>query len=169
MRTADPGAIKTLKIIKKNFNNECKGAVFYDGNTLNQASHLINLLQFWFGDVTRVNVIKSDKGNKKLIGLNFVLDFKKRKFVFIGLNFKKYSYASIEIISTKGRINYFERGERIQWQKIQKDMLYKEDNIPDKKIINIKNDMINCQLNVLNQLYLSIKRKNSTFVTGTKL
>ena len=47
MRTADPGAIKISKIINKKFNNDCKGTVFYDGNTLNQASHLINLLQFF--------------------------------------------------------------------------------------------------------------------------
>jgi predicted dehydrogenase len=50
MRTADPGVIKTLRIIRSKFNKNCKGTVFYDGNTLNQASHLINLLQFWFGE-----------------------------------------------------------------------------------------------------------------------
>ena len=159
MRTADPGAIKVSEIISKKFNKDCKGTVFYDGNTLNQASHLVNLLQFWFGKTGNIKLIPSDKGNKKKVGLNFILNLKKNKFVFIGLNFKKYSYATIEIISSTGRIHYLERGEKIQWQKIQKDMLYKEDSIPSKKIINIKNDMINCQLNVLNQLYYSLKGK----------
>ena len=86
----------------------------------------------------------------------------------LGLNFSKYSYASIEIISPTGRIHYLERGEKIQWQKIQKDMLYKEDNIPNKKIINIKNDMKNCQLNVLNQLYSSLIGKKSYLCEGYK-
>ena len=168
MRTADPGVIKTLKIIRSKFNNNCKGTVFYDGNTLNQASHLINLLQFWFGESGSIKLIKSDKGNKQLVGQNFILSFINKSFFFVGLNFSKYSYASIEIISPTGRIHYLERGEKIQWQKIQKDMLYKEDNIPNKKIINIKNDMKNCQLNVLNQLYSSLIGKKSYLCEGYK-
>jgi len=168
MRTADPGAIKVLEIISKKFNKDCKGTVFYDGNTLNQASHLVNLLQFWFGKTGNIKLIQSDKGNRKKIGLNFILNFKKNKFFFIGLNFEKYSYATIEIISPTGRIHYLERGEKIQWQKIQKDLLYKEDSIPNKKIINIKNDMINCQLNVLNQLYSSLKGKKSYLCNGNQ-
>jgi len=168
MRTADPGAIKILKLINNNFINVCKGTVFYDGNILNQASHLINLLQFWFGESGSIKLIESDKGNKKLVGKNFILNFKNKCFFFIGLNFPKYSYASIEIISTMGRIHYLERGEKIQWQKIQKDILYKEDNIPNKKIINIKNDMINCQLNVLNQLHFSLIGKKSYLCEGNE-
>ena len=168
MRTADPGVIKTLRIIRSKFNKNCKGTVFYDGNTLNQASHLINLLQFWFGESGSIKLIKSDKGNKQLVGQNFILSFINKSFIFIGLNFSKYSYASIEIISPTGRIHYLERGEKIQWQKIQKDMLYKEDNIPNKKIINIKNDMKNCQLNVLNQLYSSLIGKKSYLCEGYK-
>ena len=168
MRTADPGVIKTMKIIRSEFNNNCKGTVFYDGNTLNQASHLINLLQFWFGENGTIKSIKSDKGNKKLVGQNFILSFKNKSFFFVGLNFSKYSYASIEIISLNGRIHYLERGEKIQWQKIQKDTLYKEDNIPNKKIINIKNDMKNCQLNVLNELYSSLIGKKSYLCGGNE-
>lgn len=168
MRTADPGVIKTLRIIRSKFNKNCKGTVFYDGNTLNQASHLINLLQFWFGESGSIKLIKSDKGNKQLVGQNFILSFINKSFIFIGLNFSKYSYASIEIISPNGRIHYLERGEKIQWQKIQKDLLYKEDNIPNKKIINIKNDMKNCQLNVLNQLYSSLIGKKSYLCEGYK-
>ena len=168
MRTADPGVIAITKIIKKDFQYLVKGNVFYDGNTLNQASHLINLLQLWFGKVLSIKLIKSDKGNKKLIGLNFILNFKKKMFTFIGLNFKKYSYASIEIISPIGRINYLERGEKIQLQKIQKDKLYGEDQMPSQKIISIKNDMKNCQLNVLNQLYYSLKGKKSYLCKGNE-
>ena len=168
MRTADPGAIKILKIIRSKLNNNHKGTVFYDGNTLNQASHLINLLQFWFGEKGTIKLITSDKGNKQLVGQNFILSFKNKIFFFIALNFPKYSYASIEIISPTGRIHYLERGEKIQWQKIQKDMLYNEDNIPNKKIITIKNDMTNCQLNVLNQLYYSLTGKKSFLCQGNK-
>ena len=89
-------------------------------------------------------------------------------FTFIGLNFKKYSYSSIEIISPIGRINYLERGEKIQLQKIQKDKLYGEDQMPSQKIISIKNDMKNCQLNVLNQLYYSLKGKKSYLCKGNE-
>ena len=47
MRISDPGVNKVKRIIKKKFHSQIKGTVFYDGSTLNQASHLINLIQLW--------------------------------------------------------------------------------------------------------------------------
>ena len=49
MRRSEPGVIKSKKILGQKFKDFLIGSVFYDGTSLNQASHMINLLQFWLG------------------------------------------------------------------------------------------------------------------------
>lgn len=166
IRRADPGAIKISQILNKNFKKPIKGVVFYDGNVLNQASHIINLLQFWFGKTK--NVIKIDNQKNKSLGCNFELDFNNTKVFFIALNIKNYSYASVELISPSGRMNYTERGFKIFWQNIQFDTIFGEDKLPSKNIRIIKNDMKNYQLNVLKELYKAILNKNYNLCTGNE-
>ena len=166
IRRSDPGVIKVKKIIKKKFNTFTKGVVFYDGSTLNQASHLINLLQFWFGKVLKINKIQSDQIQSKTIGLNFMLNFRNAKIVFIGLNINNFSYASIELISPKGRLQYNDRGSSIYLQKIEKDSIFGEDKLPARKFKIIKNEMNNYQLNVLKQIYLELLGKKNYLCNG---
>ena len=60
-----PRCKQSKRIIKK-FHSQTKGTVFYDGSTLNQASHLINLIQLWFGKVLDIKKILMDKREKEL-------------------------------------------------------------------------------------------------------
>ena len=65
-------------------------------------------------------------------------------------------------VETKSKIS----SDSLLTIKIKKDSLYKEDNVPSQKIINIENDMKNCQLNVLNQLYNSFKGRKLYLCKG---
>ena len=49
VRLSDPGIIKLKNIFKK----PIEGLVLYSRGTLNNASHFLNTLQFWFGKVTK--------------------------------------------------------------------------------------------------------------------
>ena len=166
MRISDPGVIKVKKIVNKNFQKQTKGIVFYDGSTLNQASHLINLLQYWFGKVVQIKKIQLDKKKSSLKGINFTLKFKDAEIVFIGLNIKNFSYASIELISPNGRIEYSERGEKITYQKAILDKTFGEDYLPDQRKIIIYNDINNYQSNVLKEIYLNFINKKSHLCSG---
>ena len=168
MRISDPGVIKVKKIINKNFKKQTKGIVFYDGSTLNQASHLINLLQYWFGNVNGIKKIQLDKKKQLSKGTSFTLKFKETNIVFIGLNIENFSYASIELISPNGRIEYSERGERITYQKAILDKTFGEDYLPDPKKTVIYNDINNYQLNVLKEIYSNFKNKKSHLCSGDK-
>jgi len=168
MRISDPGVIKVKKIINKNFKKQTKGIVFYDGTTLNQASHLINLLQYWFGNVIGVKKIQLDKKKKFSKGTSFTLKFKETDIVFIGLNIENFTYASIELISSNGRIEYSERGEKITYQKAILDKTFGEDYLPDPQKTIIYNDINNYQLNVLREIYLNFKNKKSHLCSGDK-
>ena len=159
MRISDPGVQIVKKFIKKNFIHFSKGVAFYDGETLNQASHLVNLLQFWFGKVLKSYKIPSDKREYKKYGINFVLEFKNLKITFIGLNIKKFSYASIELISANGRIYYGDRGSEIFIQKRKFDNIFNEDFLPSNKKQYIKNDIHNYQKNVMEEIFKKFRKK----------
>ena len=168
IRISDPGVSKIKKIIKKEFRTKTKGTIFYDGSTLNQASHLINLTQFWFGKVLNSKRIFIDKTRKINSGKSFLLKFSNADIVFIALNIKNFTYASVELISPNGRIQYEERGEKISFQKSEKDRIFGEDFMPKRKKIYIKNDLANYQKNVLSQLYLSDKNQKYNLCSGAK-
>jgi len=168
MRISDPGVTRVKKLINKNFKKQIKGIVFYDGSTLNQASHLINLLQYWLGKVISIKKIQSNKKSLSLGGVNFTLKFKGAEIIFIGLNISNFSYASIELISPSGRIEYSQRGERITYQKAILDKTFGEDYLPDLKKTIIYNDINNYQANVLKELYLNFTNKKSYLCTGDK-
>ena len=168
MRISDPGVIKVKEIINKNFKKQTKGIVFYDGSTLNQASHLINLLQYWFGNVIGIKKIQLYKKKQLSKGISFTLKFQETNIVFIGLNIENFSYASIELISPNGRIEYSERGERITYQKAILDKTFGEDYLPDPKKTIIYNDINNYQLNVLKEIYSNFKNKKSHLCSGDK-
>ena len=85
----------------------------------------------------------------KKYGINFALEFKNLKITFIGLNIKKFSYASIELISADGRIYYGDRGSEIFLQKRKFDNIFNEDFLPSNKKQYVKNDIHNYQKNVM--------------------
>ncbi|MDA9702881.1 Gfo/Idh/MocA family oxidoreductase [Candidatus Pelagibacter sp.] len=159
MRVSDPSVNYLNKLIKKFFIHSFKGVAFYDGETLNQASHLVNLLQLWFGKVLKFYKIPSDKKIDKKYGINFVLEFKKLKITFIGLNIRRFSYASIELISSDGRIYYGDRGAEIFFQKRKFDTIFNEDFLPSSKKEYIKNDINNYQKNVIDQILKRFQKK----------
>lgn len=161
MRISDIGVVRMNKILNRHFKNPIKGIAFYDGETLNQSSHLINLLQYWFGKVKKVYNLPSDKKIVKKYGINFSIEFKNAKIFFIGLNIPKFSYASLELMSSDGRIYYGERGSNITFQKSIKDKVFYEDKLPSSNLEYIKNDINNYQKNVLNQIQLFFLKKKS--------
>lgn len=168
MRISDPGVQYLKKFIKKNFSKFTKGVAFYDGETLNQASHLVNLLQLWFGKVLKFYKIPSDKKVGKKYGINFVLEFKKLKITFIGLNIKNFSYASIELISQNGRIYYGDRGAEIFLQNRKFDTIFNEDFLPSQQKKYIKNDINNYQKNVIDHIFRKFQNQKYNLCSADK-
>ena len=67
-----------------------------------------------------------------------------------------------------GRLLYEERGEKISFQKIEKDKIFGEDLMPSKKKISIKNDLINYQKNVLKQISFNDNNQKYNLCSGVK-
>ena len=97
-----------------------------------------------------------------------MLKFKNANLVFVGLNIKNYTYATIELISREGRLEYKDRGALITIQRSKKDKIFGEDYMPEKKYVRIQDDINNYQLNVLNQLHYSLEGKKSYLCKGSE-
>ena len=160
-RLSDPGIIKLKKIFKK----PIEGLVLYSRGTLNNASHFLNMLQFWFGTVIKKKLIK--KGNKfgKFdFNSTFIISFKNAKFTFKPIsNFDKYTN-SIIINDKDKKLIYSNGGKNIYLQYYKKDK--NNFKILNKKIKKIYSYKTKSQLHFMNNLYYSLKQKKNNICKG---
>ena len=138
----------TIDIKKYFLKGKYYGRVYYNKGFLNNGSHWINLLEYFFGQVQNFSIIKSIK-TKSDKNITVKLIFKKHQVELINnLNKKNSNYMILD--SNYNQINYLEGGKKI----------YLLDKIKKKKII-IKNHMKKYQLKVLNEIVKFIKKKSA--------
>ena len=53
---SNSGVIKIKNIDLKKIKTPVSGSVYYNRGTLNNASHFLNMLQFWFGKVVKASL-----------------------------------------------------------------------------------------------------------------
>ncbi len=156
IRISDPGVIKIKKIIK---NLKIKKiTAWYTKDFIHNGSHIVSLLQFWFGKILKINKIsKSYLSNAKD---DYVINFKNQTAYVLQGFAEDFEYFSIEMIGRHGRIRYDFGGEKISLNRKIKDVILKNNFILDKKHKIIKNDFIKYQSNVVQQLknYLDGKK-----------
>lgn len=127
--------------------------VWYSKGLLNNGSHFLNLLEFWFGNIKSILYAKI---GSSWDGFDYDVDFIV-KFNECIVNFqvspeKSQSYNSMELFSKNGRLFYENGGEKISWQTLQKDnenSYYMNDNkeyLPssmDKYQLDVTNELSN--------------------------
>ncbi len=161
VRLSDPGIIKLKNIFKK----PIEGLVLYSRGTLNNASHFLNTLQFWFGKVTKKKLIK--KGNKfgKFdFNSTFIISFKNANFKFKPISNVHNNANSIIINDRNKRLFYAKGGKYIHLQNYKKN----KNNIKilNKKIKNLYSGKPQSQLHFTNNLYYALKRKKNNICSG---
>jgi len=166
LRLSDPGIIKIKeKISLGKIQTPVSGVVYYSRGVLNNASHFLNTLEFWFGNVIKSKLIyKGSKFSKFDFDSSFIVFFKQAKFVFIPANKNKSHTNSIEIFANNGRLLYDQGGSHIYWQNIIK----KKNNplIFHKKIYKLYSGKKNSQLHFFNNLYYSLSKKTCNICSG---
>ena len=168
IRLSDPGVIKIKKKINSNkIKTPASGIVYYNRGVLNNASHFLNMLQFWFGKVIRAQLI--DKGVKFGnfdFDSTFVISFKKANFLFEPTKNHIINTNYIEIFTENGKLLYKNGGKNISWKKLKKS----KDNFLKfhKKNYKIHSGKTKSQLHFLNNLYYALNKKNSSICTGQK-
>ncbi len=107
-------------INSKEISLPAKVNVFYTKGLLNNGSHFLNLLEFWFGNIQKVLFSKIEDFWD---GSDHNIDFKVQ-FDNCIANFKSSSKNSrypnsMEIFSSDGNLAYEDNGDKISWQNIQ--------------------------------------------------
>ena len=161
-RLSDPGIIK----LKRKFKSPVKGSVIYSRGTLNNASHFINTLQFWFGDITKANLIKKgSKFNKFDYNSFFSISFRYGNFIFKPTTTKNKYTNSIKVNAKNGTLLYLNGGTNIFWQERKKS---KSSKILKKVTQKIFSGKKNSQLHFINNLYYSLKEKKNNICNANK-
>tara|TARA_B110000008_G_C16965570_1_gene561859 strand:+ start:1077 stop:2009 length:933 start_codon:yes stop_codon:yes gene_type:complete len=162
-RLSDPGIIK----LKRKFVTPIEGSIIYSRGTLNNASHFINTLQFWFGRIVKVNLIKKgSKFNKFDFNSSFSISFKYANFIFKPTNIKNRYTNSIIIHAKNGTLFYLNGGTNINWQKKKGDK--KNSQILNDKTQKLYSGKKYSQLHFVNNLYYALKGKKSDICNGHK-
>ena len=162
-RLSDPAVSQLRKLLKK----PIKGIIIYSRGILNNASHFLNTLQFWFGKIINVKLIKKGKKFGKFdYNSTFIVSFKNVKFIFKPTN-KNNKYTNKMIINTTaGKLFYKNGGTQIMWQRYKK-------NKNNKVILNSKTHKIfsgrkNSQMYYMNNLYKALKGKKNNICNAKR-
>ncbi|MDA7489776.1 Gfo/Idh/MocA family oxidoreductase [Candidatus Pelagibacter ubique] len=168
VRLSDPGVIRIKnKINSKKIKTPVSGTVYYNRGTLNNASHFLNMLQFWFGKVRNSQLIdKGERFSNSDFNSTFVISFEKANFIFQPTKQEITNTNFVEIFAKNGRLLYKNGGQSIIWQKLKKN----QNSFPKfyKKNYKLFSGKKKSQLYFLNNLYYALNKKNSSICTGQK-
>ena len=154
MRRSDPASLQIKEQIQQNYIQEPYiGSCFYNNGIFNNASHLINLLQFWFGDILSGKIIDDFIENKYDPSPNFMIEFKNAKFTFLSLNDLNYTELSLYLYTSSGKLTYTNEGNNISFSNIEDDKFYQNYKVisKEKKILN--NNINISQIEVANNIF----------------
>jgi predicted dehydrogenase len=125
MRRLHPSAVKIKEMIAEgDIKPEFKGVVFYSKGFKTNATHFINLLQFWFGCVESIEVFNNShpcRNNDDFVR-DVSVSFKTGKVNFISINNSNFINHEISIFAENGAIRYLNNGEDIAWQGVEKNI-----------------------------------------------
>jgi len=168
IRRADPGAIE----IKRRLDTDeisvpIKGVVWYTKGFLNNASHFLNLLEFWLGEVVGFNVINTGRLWDNLDPEPDVeVKFERGAVTFLSAWEEAFSISTLELVSKSGRLRYEQSGSSIEWHSVEQDLNFSGYKILGSNPEIILNRMDQYQWNMLQQLSYSLAGKAHTLCTG---
>ena len=154
MRRFEPGVRHLKEAIEYGqFGKIYKGTVWYSKGFLNNASHFIDLLQYFFGSMTDFKVISP---GRRWNGIDpepdVLVQFGDAEVVFLAGREECFSQAEMTLIGTKGRVLYACGGGHIECQYAQADPTfpgYLSLGHPEP----ITNDLSHYQSHVVDALY----------------
>jgi predicted dehydrogenase len=155
MRRFDPGAIALKRVIRdEELGMIFKAVVWYSKGILNNGSHFIDILHYWLGDVTDIEIMRR---GRKWEGVDpepdFCLHFGGTLVYFLAGLEEYYSMGEIDLFATGGVIRYIQGGSRIEIVRTQSHPIYPEYTILNSEPEIITTDMKRYQWQVLDSFY----------------
>lgn len=136
--------------------------VFYSNGVINNGSHFIDLINFWFGNPKEIK-LKSQNGVLKKYFNDFDLDFEfiyeKGDVNFFSWRENFYSNYSIRIYTNETKIDYDINGYNVTRNKKIIDPNYKGFTRLSEEPINIKNNLNEGFKHIYSKIYIKMKDK----------
>lgn len=168
MRRFEPATVRARELVRDQQLGEVfKGTAWYSKGLLNAGSHLIDLLQFWLGEVTTVNVLARGKhwspGRRPRMGdgdpePDVQLIFKRALVYLLAAREECFTYMAIELLGTRGKLRYAERGEVVEIRRAVSDSVFRGYTILERKGKLLRSDMPRYQWHVADHLYRHLTR-----------
>ena len=158
MRRSDPAVID----IKERLDNgqietPLKGLCWYSKGFKHNGSHFFNLLEFWLGKLESATIIDNGRlwaGEDPEPDVKLV--FSRGTVIMLAAWEEKFSHYDIEFIAQNGRLRYESGGNIVNWQGVESDKNFDGYTRLSSKKQTINSGMNSYQLNVAEQLSLSI-------------
>jgi predicted dehydrogenase len=168
MRRSEPGAIEVAnRIALGELGSDLKGLAWYSKGLVQNGSHIINLLEFWLGEPTGVQIINMGRGiSDKDAEPDFQVNYRRGSFIFLAAKEEHFSHYTIELLGSRGRLFYGFGGKVIQWQPAQRDEV-----LPDYVYLSrtpevIPSGMDKYQQHVFDELSSSLKGNKANICSG---
>jgi predicted dehydrogenase len=167
-RRSEIGTDEVLKMLKCNFiQTPIEGHAWYTKGLYNSASHLVNLLQLWLGDIVGFEVFKIGRlWNQVDPEPDFLIKFKRGNIRFSGLKDENFFHNSIELIAPNGRLRYEQSGALITWQTASASATFSGYKTLEQNEKTIETDFNRIQWQVVDELSKSIRGLSSRLCTG---
>jgi len=170
MRRSDHGVIEIKhRLSKGQIGGPVKGVVWYSKGLFNNGSHFLNLLQYWFGDVTGFRIFEP---GRLWDGLDpepdLAISFAHGTVYFLSAHEEDFSHYTIELVAPNGRLRYEQGGGEILWQGRIEDTTCDGYTILDAAGETIKSDFARVQWHVADQLAASLHGRQAQICTGTE-
>ena len=171
LRRFEPQVLELKKrIAQKEFGEIYKGTVWYSKGIMNNGSHFIDLLMFWFGEVTEIEVLHP---GRKIRGDDPEPDVRMKfgglDMYFLAGREECFSIRELELLGTSGWIKYSRGGEEIITKKTGPHPLFPGYTVLEEEGQLLKTDLPRYQWHVVDALYramVSGAPLNSTGVTA---
>jgi len=155
MRRFEPGSMEVRRMVRtKELGNVFKGSAWYSKGLLNNGSHFIDLLRFWLGDVTGVEVMNEGRRWEDIDPEpDLCLYFHETPVYMLAGREESFSIGKIDLFCSGGIISYADFGNLIEIRRTCPSPLFEGYTIlrPDREIVNT--DLKRYQLHVLESLY----------------
>lgn len=168
IRRSDKGAIKVKAMFEEGIIKQpIKCTAWYSKGLINNGSHLINLLEFWLGDIVDYKVIRNQRlWNGEDPELDLEINFQKGTAILLSCWEEYYPHFSIEMLSPSGILNYMFGGNKITWMPSNASLENPKKDFLNERCIEIDNDLNSYQLNFINNLSLAIEGKDCNISRG---
>lgn len=168
-RRCDP-VVQQIKvdIQKNNFGAFLSGHVYYSGGVFTNASHLLDLILFWFDTSNKVVAIGGTPWPSRAgdIDLDFWLDLKGGRCVFQAIDKRAFDMAQIEIVFENAVIRYVDFGRRIFIYKVEQDPDFAEHRRLGYTPLYLSSEYQRCQYTVVDHIYKHLKYGDALVSTG---